>query len=87
MPCYNGDVRLENSTYSYIDGNNYYGGRVEVCYNGTYRPVCDEDWTYSEAAVVCTNMGYGSPSYRKSLDLILISKNIRYFYVHSNCRS
>ena len=49
---------------------------MEVCYNGTYRPVCDEDWTYSEAAVVCYNMGYSSPYYRKYLDLILISKEI-----------
>ena len=49
---------------------------MEVCYNGTYRPVCDENWNDTEAAVVCTNMGYSSPSYRKYLDLILIIKDI-----------
>ena len=57
---------------------------MEVCYNGTYRPVCAENWNDTDAAVVCTNMGYGSPSYRKSLDLILMSKNIRYFLCSSS---
>ena len=77
--CYNGNTQLVNSTYSYIDGDYYYGGRVEVCYNGIYRPVCAENWNDSDAAVVCYSVGYSSPYYRKYLDLILISKNIHYF--------
>ena len=60
--CYDGDVRLENSTSYYINGDYFYGGRVEVCYNGTYHPVCDENWTDSDARVVCNNIGYGSYS-------------------------
>ena len=63
--CYNGEVRLENSTYSYIDGNYFYGGRVEVCYNGTYYPVCDDGWTDSDAAVICNYVGYGYSYYRE----------------------
>ena len=57
-PCYDGQLLLANSTYSYIDGNYFYGGRVEVCYNGTYRPVCDDGWTDNDAAVVCYQVGY-----------------------------
>ena len=64
-PCYDGEIRLENSTYPYIYGGYFYGGRVEVCYNGTYQPVCDEAWTDSEATVVCNNLGYSSSNYRK----------------------
>ena len=35
-----------------------YGGRVEVCYNGVYYPVCDEGWTERDSLVVCNNVGY-----------------------------
>ena len=70
-PCYDGDIRLENSTYSYIDGDYFYGGRVEVCYNGSYYPVCDEGWNYNEAAVVCNYLGYGYSYYRECLMCLL----------------
>ena len=66
-PCYDGQVLLANSTYSYINGNYFYGGRVEVCYNGTYRPVCDDGWTDSDAAVVCYQEGYSYYSKHPSL--------------------
>ena len=62
--CYDGDLLLANSTYSYYNGSNVYGGRVEACYNGVYHPVCDEEWTDNDAAVVCNNMGYSYPYYR-----------------------
>ena len=63
--CYNGEIRLGNSTYTYIDGSSVYGGRVEVCYNETYHPVCDEGWTDSDAAAVCNTLGYSYPYYRE----------------------
>ena len=68
--CYEGEVRLENSTYTYYNGTSSYGGRVEVCYNDTFYPVCDEGWTDSDAAVACNNIGY-SYYFRKLLKYIL----------------
>ncbi|CAI7991475.1 Deleted in malignant brain tumors 1 protein [Geodia barretti] len=62
--CYDGEVRLENSTYLYDGRRSSYGGRVEVCYSGAFYPVCDDGWTYNEATVVCKYFGYGLPYYR-----------------------
>ena len=56
--CYDGEIIIANSTYSYINGSYFYGGRVEVCYNDIYYPVCDEGWTDQDAAVVCYYAGY-----------------------------
>ena len=63
--CDSGDFYLANYTYSYNDGDHFTGGRVEVCYNGTYYPVCAEGWTDSDAAVVCKHYGYHYPYYRE----------------------
>lgn len=41
-----------------IGGSNITQGRVEVCYNGIYGSVCDENWGASDAAVVCRQLGY-----------------------------
>lgn len=42
-----------------------YGGRVEVCYNGTYHPVCDQGWTVNDATVVCNRIGYYNSNFCK----------------------
>ena len=56
---------IANATQDEIDGFFSYGGRVEVCYNGTYAPICDQGWGEPEATVICGIWGYYSPSYSK----------------------
>ena len=53
-------MQLANGTSGYIDGNYYYGGRVEVCFNEVYYPVCGQGWDDLEAAVICNYYGYTS---------------------------
>ena len=56
---------LANYTYGSVDGFPFTGGRVEICVNGTYRPICDQGWNTQEADAVCNYMGYSRPTYRK----------------------
>ena len=60
VPCSDGDIRLANETFGDIDGNYYLGGRVQVCYNEEYHPVCGQGWDDLEAAVICNSIGYST---------------------------
>ena len=37
-----------------------YEGQVEVCFNGLWGTVCDDNWGVEDATTVCRILGYGS---------------------------
>lgn len=51
-------VRCDEEDIRLIDGRTGLEGRVEICWNGFWRSVCDDKWSYREAQVVCRELGY-----------------------------
>lgn len=49
--CSTGELRLRG-------GSTQYEGRVEMCYNGLWGSICQNDWSINEAHVVCNQLGY-----------------------------
>ena len=49
---------LHNVEDSYYIKDELARGRVEVCVGGRYGTVCDENWDYEAASVVCSQLGF-----------------------------
>ena len=68
--CSHGSIRLAG-------GSSSMNGRVEVCLNGHWGTVCDDEWTTIEANVACQQLGYSgsgrqfSPFASFSLQMLL----------------
>ena len=52
--CSDGDLKL-------IGGTTEYEGTVLLCINNAWGTVCDYNWGYNDAQVVCDALGYMSP--------------------------
>lgn len=48
--CTEGDIRLSGSEIPYV-------GRVELCYNGEWGTVCDDEWDVADGQVACRQIG------------------------------
>ena len=48
-----GDIRL-------VHGLTDYDGTVEVCYRSSWITICDSQWSFEDAEVVCTQLGYST---------------------------
>ena len=55
VECTDGDIGLRNSTLTLDSGKTLrtYLGRVDVCVNGSFLPICDVGWDNHDAQVVC----------------------------------
>ncbi len=46
-----------------VDGTVETEGRVEVCYNGQWGTVCDDNFWISDGRVVCKQLGFANGKY------------------------
>ena len=73
-----------------MNGTTAYEGRVEICYDGVWGSVCDQNWDYWDAAIVCLQMGFqGTSQYNtfndqiKGLDIIEVHVATGSYYSYS----
>ncbi len=52
-PCENGATRI----ISYYGTDSSTRGRVAVCHESTFKPVCDKDWNNVTAGLYCKSLG------------------------------
>uniref|UniRef100_A0A1X7SQF6 EGF-like domain-containing protein n=1 Tax=Amphimedon queenslandica TaxID=400682 RepID=A0A1X7SQF6_AMPQE len=53
IPCKTGSINL-------VNGPHDWEGRVDVCVNESWGTVCDNNWDSTDAAVVCSQLGWGT---------------------------
>lgn len=52
------DTNSEDYDYKYYIDGNLGTGRIELCIQGIWSPVCQDFWTNHEASVACYQMGF-----------------------------
>ena len=51
VTCVNGDIRLQNGTQPF-------NGRLEICLNGTWGTICNNQFGGVDASVACRQLGF-----------------------------
>ena len=46
-----------------ITGYHVVSGRVEICFNGEWSAICDNDWDVNDARVGCNRLGFPTEEY------------------------
>ena len=67
--CPEGDIRL-------LNGRTSQEGRIEICKNNTWGTVCDSGWHYSDAQVVCRQLGFSAAG----MSLIITNGPMKLWY-------
>ena len=63
--CNLGDLRL-------VNGQNNMEGRIEICFNGIWGTIADDNWHNADAKVACRHLGFAANGQCICLLLIII---------------
>ena len=58
--CTHGSIRLVNT----IEGR-FVAGAMQMCFNDVWGTVCQKDWGYNDAKVVCRELGLSTSGIKK----------------------
>ena len=68
-----GNIRLVGGSYNWE-------GRVEILYSGIWSSIYDTSWTFSDATVVCRQLGHSVESMFGRLNFMVCKLTLKGYY-------